>query len=265
MRQDKSLPGRFTQKVSAHDRLVTRIELFGVSGLPEVRPGADLGRMIADGAQLRDGDVVVVAQKVVSKAEGRILDLRDVEPGPVALEYGSSLDRDPRLIQAILDESVRIVRDDRVLIVETRQGFVCANAGIDHSNVEGEEVVTLLPEDCDRSAAGLRERLGELTGRDVAVIVADTFGRAFRIGIANVALGVAGMPALLDYRGRPDDFGEMMRATVIAVADEVASAAELVMGKTARVPVVVVRGWRPEAPPGTGKDLIRAPELDLFR
>lgn len=252
-------------EVSPHDWPVTRIELFGVSGLPEVRPGADLGRMIADGAQLRDGDVVVVAQKVVSKAEGRVLDLRDVEPGPAAFDYGSRLDRDPRLIQAILDESVRILRDERVLIVETRQGFVCANAGIDHSNVEGEEVVTLLPEDCDRSAAELRERLRQVTGRDVAVIVADTFGRAFRMGIANVALGVAGMPALLDYRGRPDDFGEIMRATVIAVADEIASAAELVMGKTERVPVVVVRGWRPEAPPGTGRDLIRAPELDLFR
>lgn len=244
---------------------MTRIELFGVRGLPEVRPGDDLGRMIAELAQLRDGDVVVVAQKIVSKAEGRLRHLRDVEPGPVAIEYARRLDRDPRLVQAVLDESVRILRDERVLIVETRQGFVCANAGVDHSNVEGAEVVTLLPDDCDRSAAELRERLAELTGRDVAVIVADTFGRAFRMGIVNVALGVAGMPALLDYRGRVDDFGEIMRATVIAVADELAAAAELVMGKTERVPVAVVRGWRPEAPPGTGRDLIRAPELDLFR
>lgn len=244
---------------------MNRIELFGVRGLPEVRPGDDLARMIADGAQLRDGDVVVVAQKVVSKAEGRLRNLRDLEPGPAAIEYARRLDRDPRLVQAVLDESVRILRDERVLIVETRQGFVCANAGVDHSNVEGAEVVTLLPDDCDRSAAELRERLGELTGRDVAVIVADTFGRAFRMGILNVALGVAGIPALLDYRGRVDDFGEVMRATVIAVADELAAAAELVMGKTERVPVAVVRGWRPEAPPGTGRDLIRARELDLFR
>src|SRR5215471_4231046 len=190
--------------------------------------------LIADAAQLRDGDVVVVAQKIVSKAEGRVRDLRDVEAGTAAIEYGSRLGRDPRLVQAVLDETVRVLRDERVLIVETRQGFVCANAGIDHSNVEGEEMVTLLPEDCDRSAAQLRERLRELTGRDVAVIVADTFG-------------------------------EMLNVTVVAVADELASAAELVMGKTERVPVVVVRGWRPEAPPGVGRDLIRAPELDLFR
>lgn len=244
---------------------MNRMELFGVRGLPEVRPGDDLGRMIADLAELRDGDVVVVAQKVVSKAEGRLRHLRDVEPGPIAIEYARRLDRDPRLVQAVLDESVRILRDERVLIVETRHGFVCANAGVDHSNVEGAEVVTLLPDDCDRSAAELRERLAELTGRDVAVIVADTFGRAFRMGIVNVALGVAGMPALLDYRGRVDDFGEIMRATVIAVADELAAAAELVMGKAERVPVAVVRGWRPEAPPGTGRDLIRARELDLFR
>lgn len=244
---------------------MNRIELFGVRGLPEVRAGDDLARMIAELAQLRDGDVVVVAQKVVSKAEGRLRHLRDVEPGPVAIEYARRLDRDPRFVQAVLDESVRILRDERVLIVETRQGFVCANAGIDHSNVDGAEVVTLLPDDCDRSAAEFRERLGELTGRDVAVIVADTFGRAFRMGIVNVALGVAGVPALLDYRGRVDDFGEIMRATVIAVADELAAAAELVMGKTERVPVAVVRGWRPEAPPGTGRDLIRPPELDLFR
>jgi coenzyme F420-0:L-glutamate ligase/coenzyme F420-1:gamma-L-glutamate ligase len=258
---------------------VSRIELLGVGGLPEVRPGADLGRMIADAAQLRDGDVVVVAQKIVSKAEGRVRDLREVEPGPDAIEYGKRLGRDPRLVQAVLDETVRILRDERVLIVETRHGFVCANAGIDHSNVEGQEMVTLLPEDCDRSAAQLRERLRELTGRDVAVIVSDTFGRAFRVGIANVALGVAGVPALLDYRGRPDDFGETLTVTVIAVADELASAAELVMGKTERVPVAVVRGWRPArgpheirgfrgvgvAPAGTGRDLLRPPELDLFR
>ncbi len=244
---------------------MSRLEVFGVAGLPEVQPFDDLGRMIADRAQLRDGDVVVVAQKVVSKAEGRVRDLRSVRPGPVAAGYARRLAADPRFVQAVLDESVRIVRDDRVLIVETRHGFVCANAGIDHSNVPGAHMVTLLPEDCDRSAAGLRDRLGELCGRDVAVIVADTFGRAWRMGIANVALGLAGAPALLDYRGRPDDNGEEMRATVVAVADELASAGELAMGKVDRVPVAVVRGWRPEAPPGSGRELVRPPELDLFR
>jgi coenzyme F420-0:L-glutamate ligase/coenzyme F420-1:gamma-L-glutamate ligase len=242
-----------------------RVEVLGVDGLPEVRPGDDLARMIADQARLRDGDVVVIAQKVVSKAEGRLLDLRSVEPGPTALAHGRRLGADPRLVQAILDESVRVLRDERILIVETKHGYVCANAGIDHSNVPGLEMVTLLPEDCDRSASQLRQRLVDLTGRDVAVIVADTFGRAWRMGIANVALGVAGVPALIDHRGRPDDFGEEMHATVVAVADELASAAELVMGKVDRVPVAVVRGWRPEALPGTGRELIRPPELDLFR
>jgi len=245
--------------------VTSRLEVLGVSGLPEVRPGDDLGRLVADQARLRDGDVVVVAQKVVSKAEGRLRDLRDVRPGPAAQEHARRLGSDPRFVQVVLDESVRVVRDERVLIVETRQGFVCANAGVDHSNVPGREMVTLLPVDCDRSAALLRERLVELSGRDVAVIVADTFGRAWRTGIANVALGLAGVPALLDYRGRRDDFGEEMQATVIAVADELAAAAELVMGKVARVPVAVVRGWRPEAPPGSGRDLVRPPELDLFR
>jgi coenzyme F420-0:L-glutamate ligase/coenzyme F420-1:gamma-L-glutamate ligase len=244
--------------------VTARLELFGVTGLPEVRPGDDLAHLIADAARLRDGDVVVVAQKVVSKAEGRVRELASVRPGPEAADHARRLEADPRFVQVVLDESVRIVRDERVLIVETRHGFVCANAGVDHSNVPG-DVVTLLPVDCDASAAGLRRRLGELTGRDVAVIVADTFGRAWRMGIANVALGVAGIPALLDYRGRRDDFGEEMRATVIAVADELAAAAELVMGKVERVPAAVVRGWRPEAPPGSGRDLVRPPELDLFR
>lgn len=244
---------------------MSRLEVIGVTGMPEVRPGDDLGLLIADHAQLRDGDVVVVAQKVVSKAEGRIVRLADVRPGDEARRHAERLDGDPRLVQVVLDESVRIVRDDRVLITETRQGFVCANAGVDHSNVPGDDAVTLLPEDCDASAAALRGRLRELTGRGVAVIVADTFGRAWRLGITNVALGVAGAPAVLDYRGLSDDNGLEMTATVIAVADELACAAELAMGKTSRVPVAVIRGWRAEAPTGTGRELIRPAELDLFR
>ena len=244
---------------------MSRLEILGVTGLPEVRPGDDLGHLIADHAQLRDGDVVVVAQKVVSKAEGRVVRLPDVRPGEEARRHAERLGADPRLIQVVLDESVRIVRAERVLITETRHGFVCANAGVDHSNVPGDDVVTLLPEDCDASAVRLRERLRELTGREVAVIVADTFGRAWRLGIANVALGLAGTAAMLDYRGLSDDHGLEMTATVIAVADELACAAELAMGKTSRVPVAVIRGWRAEAPPGTGRELIRPAELDLFR
>jgi coenzyme F420-0:L-glutamate ligase/coenzyme F420-1:gamma-L-glutamate ligase len=241
------------------------VEVIGVPGLPEVRPGDDVGELIAAHTRLRDQDIVVVAQKIVSKAEGRIRSLQEVEPGEAALRHAKRLQADPRVVQVILDETVRVVRDERVLIVETRQGYVCANAGVDHSNVPGEDSVTLLPEDPDASASALRRRLEELTGRRLGVIVADTFGRAWRMGITNVALGVAGLPALVDYRGRPDDFGQELTATVVAVADEVACAAELVMGKTDRLPVAVVRGYHPPAAPGSGRDLIRPPELDLFR
>jgi coenzyme F420-0:L-glutamate ligase/coenzyme F420-1:gamma-L-glutamate ligase len=242
-----------------------KLELRPVEGLPEVRPGDDLASLIAERASLQDGDVVVVAQKVVSKAEGQVRDLADVTPSQKALEYGPRLDRDPRLVQVILDESVRVVRDERVLITETSHGFVCANSGVDQSNTGGGEMVVLLPRDPDASAARMRAALTRLTGRDVGVLVADTFGRPWRTGIVNVALGVAGLAPLVDHRGRPDDDGREMHATVIAVADELASAAELVMGKTSRVPAVVVRGWHVDALQGTGRDLLRPPELDLFR
>lgn len=241
------------------------MELFPVDGLPEVWPGDDLARLIVDRSELRDGDIVVVAQKVVSKAEGRLVKLGDVTPGQEALRIGEEIAHDPRLVQLILEESVRIVRQERILIVETKHGFVCANAGIDHSNVPGEDTVCLLPEDSDASAERLRAAIAALTGRTVGVIVADTFGRAWRMGIENVALGVAGIPALVDYRGQVDDFGKELEVTVVAIADELAAAAELVMGKTARVPVAVVRGYHPEGPAGSGRQLIRPAELDLFR
>ncbi len=209
---------------------------------------------------------MVVAQKVVSKAEGRLRDLADVKPSEQARGLAEHLAADPRLVQVILDESTRVVRDDRVLIVETRQGFVCANAGVDRSNVAGDSSVSLLPIDCDASARALMERITELSGARVGVVVSDTFGRAWRMGLVNVALGVAGIPAILDYRGRPDDFGMPLQATQVAMADELAAAAELLMGKTRRVPVVLVRGLDVfEGPPGTGQELVRPPELDLFR
>lgn len=247
-----------------------KIEILPVEGIPEVVPGDDLAELIvaAAGARsigLEDGDAVVVAQKVVSKAEGKLLDLATVVPGRRATRLAGRLGADPRAVQAVLDESARVVRDERVLIVETRDGFVCANAGIDHSNVPGDEVVTLLPADSDASAARLRERLEALTGVSLAVIVTDTFGRPWRLGLTNVALGVAGMPVVVDYRGQQDDWGRELEATVLAVADEVAGAAELVMGKTGRVPVAVVRGYRAEGPPGQGRDLVRPAQLDLFR
>jgi coenzyme F420-0:L-glutamate ligase / coenzyme F420-1:gamma-L-glutamate ligase len=241
------------------------IELHPVTGLPEVEPGADLAALIAEHAELLDGDIVVVAQKVVSKAEGRLRDMRTIEPSERALKIARRNGSDPRQVQAVIDESVRLVRTERVIIAETRHGFICANAGVDHSNVPGGEILCLLPVDPDASAAGLRARLRELTARTVAVIVSDTFGRPWRIGIANVALGVAGMPAVIDYRGRDDDFGRTMVGTVVAVTDELAGAAELAMGKTDRVPVVVIRGYRAEGEPGFGRSLVRPAAEDMFR
>ena len=243
------------------------LALRGVEGLPEIHPGNDLAALIVEHAgTLASGDVVVVAQKVVSKAEGRIRTLSDVTPSEQAITLATNLDADPRMVQVVLDESTRIVRDDRVLIVETRQGFVCANAGVDRSNVDGADDVCLLPIDCDASARALHERIETLSGAPVGVVISDTFGRAWRMGLVNVALGVAGMPAMLDYRGRPDDFGMPLQATVVAIADELAAAAELLMGKTRRVPVVVVRGLETtEEADGTGQELVRPSELDLFR
>ena len=241
------------------------IELHPVLGLPEIEPGDDLAALIAERVDLAEGDILVVAHKVVSKAEGRLRDMRGITPTGQAREIAKRNGSDPRQVQAVLDESVRLVRTERVIIAQTRHGFVCANAGVDHSNVPGDEILCLLPVDPDASAARLRGQLRERTGRTVAVIVSDTFGRAWRIGIQNVALGVAGMPAVVDYRGRDDDFGRTMVGTVVAVADELAGAAELAMGKTDRVPAVVIRGYRAEGEPGTGRQLVRPPEEDMFR
>lgn len=245
---------------------MTRLELIGVEGLPEVRPGDDLGALISSRSKLATGDVLVVAQKVVSKSEGRLISLQTVNASPEAVSIAANLVAapDPRMVQVILDESVRVLRSHRVLITETRHGFVCANGGVDQSNVPGEDVVTLLPEDPDASASGLRSRLRQLTGIEVGVIVSDTFGRPWRLGIVNVALGVAGLPALLDLRGSLDSTGRELHATVLAIADELAAAAGLVMGKTARTPAVIVRGLRTQGS-GTGRDLVRPAAEDLFR
>jgi coenzyme F420-0:L-glutamate ligase / coenzyme F420-1:gamma-L-glutamate ligase len=243
------------------------LEFIGVEGLPEILPGDPLARLIAGAASppLRDGDVVVVAQKVVSKAEGRLRDLTTVRPQAHALALAKRLQADPRMIQTVLDETARVVRDDRVLIVETRHGFICANAGVDRSNFPGGDVVSLLPLDCDASAEQLRVDIGGAARAAVGVVVSDTFGRPWRMGLCNVALGVAGLPALVDYRSHPDDFGMPLQATMVAVADELAGAAELVMGKANRVPAVVVRGFRLDSAPGRGLELVRPAELDLFR
>ena len=243
-----------------------RLDIIGVEGLPEVNSGDDLAELIGARITLIAGDVVVVAQKVVSKAEGRTRDLAAVTASDEAVRLAPHLvaQPDPRFVQVVLDESVRVLRTERVLITQTRHGYVCANSGIDHSNIPGSQVVTLLPVDPDASAERLRDRLREVTGAIVGVIVSDTFGRPWRLGIVNVALGVAGMPALIDMRGRLDDAGKELHATVLAVADEVAAAAGLVMGKTRRTPVVVVRGLELEGN-GRGRDLIRPAAEDLFR
>jgi coenzyme F420-0:L-glutamate ligase/coenzyme F420-1:gamma-L-glutamate ligase len=215
---------------------------------------------------LSDGDILVIAHKVVSKAEGRMVSLDSVKPSEQAVQWACEYRKDPRVFQLILNETKRVVRMDRgVIIAETRHGFICANAGVDTSNVpEGSAV--LLPDDPDRSARALQRAITKTAGVSIAVIISDTFGRPWREGIVNIALGVAGMAALEDYRGQRDTAGKMMQATLIARADEVAGAAELVMGKTNRVPVAIVRGIRGGAKRGgSGRELIRPPGRDLFR
>ena len=245
---------------------MTRLELIAVEGLPEVRPGDDLGELISTRAQLEAGDILVIAQKVISKAEGRLVSLAGVTAGDDAVRIASDLiaEPDPRMVQVVLDESVRVLRSHRVLITETRHGFVCANSGVDHSNIPGDDVLTLLPEDPDASADRLRSSLRELAGVEVGVIVSDTFGRPWRLGIVNVALGIAGIPALVDLRGSVYDAGKPLHATVLAVADDIAAAAGLVMGKTARTPAVIVRGLQMQGR-GHGRDLVRPAAEDLFR
>jgi coenzyme F420-0:L-glutamate ligase/coenzyme F420-1:gamma-L-glutamate ligase len=246
---------------------VRHLEVLAVEGLPEVHPGDDLAQLIASHATLEGGDVVVVAQKVVSKAEGRIRHIADVVAGEEAKRIAPGLiaTPDPRVVQIVLDESVRVLRSERVLITETKHGFVSANAGVDHSNVPGDDAVLLLPEDPDASAGRLRDRLAEVANVTVGVIISDTFGRPWRVGIVNVALGVAGLPSLIDLRGTTDDVGKELHATVLAVADDLAAAAGLVMGKTRRTPVVIVRGFERGGRIGTGRDMIRPAAEDLFR
>jgi len=247
---------------------VKGIELIPVEGFPEVRPGDDLDGLVAEavGDTLRSGDVLVVTHKIMSKAEGRLVDLWTVEPSALAKEYAARWGKDPRQIEVVLRESRRVVRMDRgVVISETRHGFVCANAGVDASNVPGEDMVCLLPVDPDRSAARLREALLERLGVEAPVVVSDSFGRAWRFGITDVAIGVSGMNPLADYRGRNDPHGYPMEASVLAVADELAAAAELVMGKTDGVPIAIVRGYAYGRDAGTGQDLLMPPERDMFR
>jgi coenzyme F420-0:L-glutamate ligase/coenzyme F420-1:gamma-L-glutamate ligase len=251
--------------------VIARLELIALDGIPEISPGDDLPALIVDALRavdlsLTDADVLVVTQKVVSKSEGRLVQLSSVEPSALALDWGARWGKDPRQVELVLRESAEIVRmaPGGLIISRTRHGLVCANAGVDVSNVGGGDVASLLPEDPDASAATIRAGIRERTAAAPAVIVSDSFGRPWRNGIVNVAIGSAGIEALLDLRGAPDAAGREMQATVIAVADELASAADLAGGKAEQRPVVVVRGyaWRPSE--AGASVLVMERERDLF-
>ena len=253
---------------------VPRIQIIGVTGIPEIAAGDRLAPLIVEaagrqGTPIQSGDILVVTQKIVSKAENRTRELREVEPSPFAVEFAQESDKDSRLVELVLRESRSVVRMDPgrgIMIMETKHGFVCANAGIDTSNVPGDTVVALLPEDPDRSAAGLREDVQQLLpGTTVAVIVSDTYGRAWREGHVNFAIGVAGINPMRDYRGTPDAFGKVLKVTNIAIADELAASAELVTAKASGVPVAIVRGYRYDREPDGVRWLLRDRSRDLFR
>lgn len=247
--------------------------VFPVTGLPEVRPGDDLAALVlgwneraSQGERLQADDVLVVTQKIVSKAEGRLVPLGQVTPRPEALVLAEKWQRDPRQTEVVLQESRRIVREMfGVIISETKHGFVCANAGVDVSNAGDRDVACLLPEDSDASARQLRERLVSALGIRVGVLISDTFGRPWRNGIVNVAIGVAGFHPLVDYRGQYDPHGYELKSTWVAVADEMAAAAELVMGKTDRAPMAVLRGYPVPWGDGSIRELIMDSSRDMFR
>jgi coenzyme F420-0:L-glutamate ligase/coenzyme F420-1:gamma-L-glutamate ligase len=243
---------------------VKEVRVIAVEGLPEIREGDDLAELIAAKLELEDGDVVVYAQKAVSKAEGRVVRLDDIEPSERAREIAGH-DQDPRRIEAILQEAKRVVRVRKPLVIaETRHGFICASAGVDSSNAPEPGMLVLLPLDPDASAQRIRERLRELTGREVAVLITDSFGRPWRQGTIDVALGAAGLEVMRDLRGTHDRVGYELHATMIAVGDEIASAAELVMGKVDGIPAAVVRGLE-VAGESSARDLVIPEERDLFR
>ncbi len=237
-----------------------RLEIVALSKLPEVRPGDDLAALIREAAEIDQSVIVAVAQKIVSKSEGAIVDLREIQPSSLAQSWATEWNKDARLIELILAQSRRIVKMDRgVIISETQHGLVCANAGVDQSNVEG-DFATVLPSDPDFSAQRLRASLG-----CAAVIITDTFGRPWREGLVDVAIGVAGLDPLDDQRGRTDRHGRKLASTIIAVADQLAAAAGLLMLKPAGCPVVLIRGYEFQSAEGSARSLLRKPEQDLFR
>ena len=252
-----------------------RVEVLALEGIPEIEPGDDVAAMIVQAldrtpgvAPVTEADLLIVTQKVVSKAEGAVVDLATVSPRPEAVEFAERWDRDARQVEVVLREARRVVRMDHgVLITETQHGFVCANGGVDASNVgpRSGEIVTLLPRDPDGSAAIIRGAVRDATGVDVPVIVSDSFGRPWRWGIVDVAIGVSGLEPLEDLRGTPDHDGRTMRSTVRAVADELASAAELAFGKSTGRPVALVRGAAFRRGEGSIRDVLMPESFDLFR
>lgn len=247
------------------------IQIIGLRKIPLIKRGDSIADQIVkaakeEGVQISEHDIVVIAQKIVSKAEGRVVNLKTITPSAKAEEISKASGKDPRHVETILKETAKIVRlKGPHVIVQTRQGFICANAGVDKSNVEDSDSVVVLPVDPDKSARKIRERIRQLTGADVGVIISDTFGRAWRIGQVNVAIGVDGLRAVMDYRGSKDMFGYVLNVTQVAVADELASAAELVMKKSEGIPVAIIRGLDYAQGAGSGRDLIRPEEEDLFR
>ncbi len=250
-----------------------QVTLIGVDGVPEITAGDDLGALLVEacakqGTPLADGDVLVVTQKVVSKTEDQVIDLRTITPSALAIDFAARWEKDARAVEVVLQEAVRIVRmENGVMITETRHGFVCANSGVDASNVGTGSVdyVVLLPKDSDASARRIRDRVRDLAKCEIAVIVSDTFGRAWREGAGDVAIGLAGIEALWDYRGEIDNDGRELHSTVIAVADEIAAATELVTNKLTRVPAAIVRGYPYLAGESGIAPMIRERAKDLFR
>ena len=231
----------------------------------EVESGDDLVDLVLELFEINDGDVLVFSQKIISKNEGRILSLSSVNPSLLADGIASSYGKDPRLVELILSESKRIVRmENGVIIVETKHGFVCANAGIDESNVK-DGYATLLPDDPDKSANLLKDGIKQKTGKNVAIIISDTFGRPFRLGQTDVAIGIAGLEPILDYNGKPDTFGKIMQVTAIAIADEICSTSELVMGKVQKCPIAVIRNYNFSSSTAKIQEMLRSDHDDLFR
>ena len=241
------------------------LEIIPVKIKKEIESDDNLVDLILESSEVNNGDILIFSQKIVSKNEGRILSLSSVNPSPLANGIANSYGKDPRLVELILSESKRIVRmENGIIIVETKHGFVCANAGIDESNVQ-DGYATLLPDNPDQSANLLKGRIEQKTGKNIAVIISDTFGRPFRLGQTNIAIGIAGLEPILDYNGKPDTFGKIMQVTAIAVADEICSASELVMGKVEKCPITIVRNYNFNFSDAKIQKLLRSEHDDLFR